>query len=207
MKKTHLRRALAAVGTAIACLGIMANPAAATPHEADLTGGIITLTKTGVTETIDLTPGGTGSCGTGALDFDETGTAISVTSFTASSVRTFSTTGTFLAVIDQSTIGNSPGTLNSTTNPHTITGLRVGVRVNIYQTTGCSTTGLTPICQLGIVLNLSGTSNSMSASNTFSLTGASVGTMAAFPTCTTGPSYLVGTTATVTTPITGHIAT
>ncbi len=207
MKKTYLRRSLAAVATAVACLAIMGNPAAATTHDASLTAGEVTLTKTGMTpEVIDLAPGGTGSCGTGTLTVDETGTAVGVTALSASAVRTFGTTGTFLAVLSRSTTGNTNGTLNSTATPHTITNMRVAIVITIYNTTGCTPTG-TPICTLAIILNLSGTSTSITTSNTFTLTGASVGNMVAFPTCATGPSYLIGSASTVTSAITGHITT
>lgn len=205
MKKTNLRRSFAAVGAAVACLMVMANPAAAVGHTADLTAGEITLTKTGITpEVIDLSPGGTGSCGTGTLNYDETGTTIGVTGLSGSAVRTFGTTGTFLAVLTRSTSGNTTGTINSTTVPHTITAFRVAIVITIYNTTGCTPTG-TAICTLAVILSLSGSSTSTSTSQNFTLTGTSVGNMVAFPTCGAGPSYLIGTTSSTTAAIVGHI--
>ncbi len=209
MRKTHLRRSLAAVFTALACLAVMANPAAATTHSADLTGGVITLTKTGVTEEINLDPT-VESCDIGETTFvvDTTSTTphtIIITVITSSHVVHFTTTSaSYLVILTRSNVGNVSGTINSTGSPHTVSSMRVGIKATVYNTTSCTPTG-TPICELGAVLHLGGSSTSLTTSSTFTLTGSSVGNVVAFPTCTAGPSHLLGTSSTVTSAITGHI--
>ncbi len=208
MKTTHLRRSLAAVATAIACLAVMAGPASATPHDVDITGGVIRLTKTGLTpEDIDLAPTATPSCtNPSTLQVDENGTTAIVTSLDSSHIKHFPSSSSWLWVLTRSPFGNVAGALDSTVSPHTITSMRVGVLVTIYNTTGCTPTG-TPICNAAFSLQVNGTSTSTSSGDTFSLTGVSVGTIAAAPTCAAGPSYLIGSTSTVTSPITGTLTT
>ncbi len=205
MKTTHLRRSLAAVGTALVCLLAMSNPAGATLHSATITGGIITSTKTGVTETINLNPT-TASCSSSTLQTDDgtTGTTIAVTTLGSSHVQAYSNGQSYLTVLSRSTTGNSAGAYNTAVTPHTVTNLRVAIVATIYNTTSCTPTG-TPVCTVAAILNLSGTTTSTSVSSTFSLTGASVGTVAAFPTCAAGPSQIIGTTLTVTSAIVGHL--
>ncbi len=203
MNTTHLWRSLIAATTAIACLLGLSNPAGAVLHAHGITGGEITLTKTGVTEVIDLTPGTGTSCGGGTLEVDETTTTVIVTTLTASGVRTFSTTGTFLVVLTRGTFSNSAGSLNSAANPHIIDSSRSSIVATVYNTTSCTPTG-TPICTLAAVVHLAGTSTSTGVSATFTGTSTSVGTVAAFPTCTAGPSYLIGTSSATTVPITSH---
>lgn len=200
------RRSLAALGTVIACLATMAVPTAATVHTAALTGGQLTLTKTGVTEVIDA--GSTTSCtlpSTIQVD-DGTGTTLAVTALNASHVQHFSTSASYLMVLTRSTVGNSAGTLNSTTTPHTITSMRVAVVMTFYNTTSCTPTG-TPVCNLAVLLHLSGTSTSTSAGSNFTLTGTSVGTVVANPTCTAGPSHIIGTSAATTSALTWTVGT
>ncbi len=218
MNTTHLRRSLAAVGTALVCLVVMANPAAATPvnYNATITGGRIVLSKTGVTEVIDLVPT-TPSCTTPStlqahFTSNNTSSNVDVTNLNSSHIRTFGTTGTYLAVLTRSTVGNSAGHITSQGTPaHTVDSMRVGIQIRIYNTAGttdpCAPNGPL-VCTLGVLLHLNGTSTSISSSNTFSLTGASVGTVVALaPGCAAGPSYLLGTTSAVTVPITGHLST
>ncbi len=211
MNTTHLRRSLAAIATATACLVLMASPAAATPHDADITGGVMTFTKTGYSpENINFSPG-TPSCAGPTMALDETGTTITVTALNYSHVVTYVNAnggagGTYLTVLTRSTVGNSAGVLNSTVTPHTITNMRVGIMITVYNTQTCTPVGA-PICRLAYVLNLGGSSTSVSASGTFSLTGNSVGNVIAFPNCAAGPIDLVGTSVTVTNPITGHLTT
>ncbi len=205
MNPTPLRRSLAAVATAVACLALMAHPAAATTHDISITGGEITLTKPGYSEAFDIGPG-TPSCSS-SMTADENGTTVAVTALSAAHVHHFfGSAGAYLVVFTRSPVGSSPGTIDSTSTPHTITSLQVGILVRIYDTTTCTPTG-TPLCSLGLILRLDGTSTSLTVSSAFSLTGGSVGTVAAFPTCTAGPTLYIGTTATVTSAITGHLST
>ncbi len=205
MNSTSLRRPAAVVIAAIAGLAVMTAPASATTtHVASLTGGQLTLTKTGVTEMIDLAPA-TPTCPTHptttlGVEFGSTGTTIDVTSVDGRGLRPLGT-GTYLSVLSQSPVGNDQGTISGTS----VTSLKVGVVATQYNTASCTPTG-TPICTLAFSLHLSGTLTGISTSQTFTLTGATVGSVTAFPTCTSGPSYLIGTTSTVSTAITGHLA-
>ncbi len=210
MKKNHLRRTVVAVATALACLMALGNPAAASAtYHVDITTGVVTLTKTGMTpEVIDFAPT-TPSCTDTSTQVQTTSTTTSstiiFTTINSSHIRTFSTTGTFLAVLTRSTTGNIAGHINSDATPHTITSLRVAIVITIYNTTGCTPTG-TPICTLAVLLHLNGTSTSLSNSTNFTVTGSSVGTVVAFPTCATGPSYLIGSSSSTTTALTGHLS-
>ncbi len=197
MTATLLRRSLAALATAttIACLAV-ASPAAAAAHDAGLTGGQITLTKSGITPVV-FNLGATMSCtipSTIQVD-DGTGTTLAVTALNRSHVENYGTSN-YLTVMTRSTSGNVAGTLNSTTTPHTITSMRVAVVLTIYNTTSCTPTG-TAVCTVAVILNLNGTSTSTSPGSNYSLTGSSVGNVASFPTCTAGPSHIVGSAATV----------
>ncbi len=208
MKKTYLRRSLAALTTVVACLAIMGSPASAAVHQAALTGGTIVLSKTGVTETITLGTT-TGSCSTTTITVDlgteTTGASVTVTAFGGSAVQTFSN-GSYLSVLSRSNSGNTAGTLTNTTTGHTISAFRVAIVATIYNTTSCTPTG-TPVCTIAVLASLTGSSTSTTATNTFSLTGSSVGTVAAFPTCAAGPSQILGTSSSVTSPITGTLTT
>ncbi len=215
MHTKHLRRSLTAVVTALACLLALSTPAAATPttYTAAVTGGEITITKTGITpEVIDL--GSTTSCaGTNInVGFSSTTTSsqVTVTAFSSSHVTTFANGGSYLVVLTRSPVGNTSGHLDSDTIPHTIdtsttgTSPRVGIVATVYNTTSCTPTG-TPVCTLGLIIGMTAvTTISVSISTTFGFSGASVGTIAAFPTCTAGPSFLVGSAVTVTSPVVGH---
>ncbi len=195
-----LRRSLVVVTMIIAGLIIPAAPAAATTHTIEISDGTIVLSKTGVTEVIDL--GASNSCtnpSTVTTD-DGTGTTLTVTALSASHVQHFSTSGSYLMVLTRSTAGNTAGALNSTVTPHTITNMRVAVVATFYNTTSCTPTG-TPLCTVAFLLNLSGTSTSTSTGSTFSLTGSSVGTVVAFPTCAAGPSHILTTSSTTTSPM------
>lgn len=211
MKKTHLRRSLAAVATAIACLAIMGNPAAASAtYTATIATGVVTLTKTGMTpEVVDLAPTTPSCTSPSTLTVQTSSTTssstVSVTAINASHVRTFGATGTYLTVLTRSTTGNVAGHITSDTTPHTITGSRVSIVITIYNTASCTPTG-TAICTLAVSLNLSGTSTSLSTGTSFNLSGTSQGTVVAFPTCGAGPAYLIGSASSVTSPITGTLA-
>ncbi len=213
MNKTHLRRSLAALATAFVCVIAMGNPAAAVPvtYRAEITGGEVTVTKTGITpEVFNLNPT-TPSCTVpSTLDVhftsNTTSSNVTVTAFNSSHVVTFANGGTYLVVMTRSAFGNVAGHLNSDNNPHTITGLRVGIQITVYNTASCTPTG-SPICTLGVQLAATTlTTTSVSTSTNFSLTGSSVGTIVALPTCSTGPSYLIGASVNTTAPITGHLS-
>ncbi len=211
MKKAHLRRSLAAVTTAIACLVVMANPASAAVHDVEITGGTVVLSKTGVTEVVTL--GGTTSCPPPTttlptlrvdLGTETSGASVTVPVLQSSHVQTYSN-GSFLSVLTLSTGGSLAGTLSSsTTTGHTITSLRIPIRIQIYNTDTCTPVNL--VCTLGALVHLNGTSTSTTSSNTFHFTGASVGTLVANPTCGAGPSQLLGTTSTITS-LSGHLLT
>ncbi len=210
MKKTHLRRSLAALATAIACVAIMGNPAAASAtYTAVINSGVITLTKTGMTpEVVDLAPTTPSCTNPSTLTVTTTSTTssstVSVTAINASHIRTFGATGTYLTVLTRSASGNVAGHIDSTTTPHTVTGSRVSIVITVYNTTSCTPTG-TPICTLAVSLNLNGFTTSISDDSSFTLTGSSQGTVVAFPTCAAGPSYLIGSASTATSPITGDL--
>ncbi len=206
MNPTHLRRSPPAIVTIIACLTTMAQPAAAAIHDATFTGGTITATKPSVTEIFTWPPGT--SCSTPSFRMDATDVHSTTTLITFwQVVHNFNlSTGPFLFVWTRSTTANFAGHLASTSTPRTITGMRVGLVLTVYNTTSCTPTG-TPVCTLAASLNLSGTTTAASASGTYSLTGTTTGTLVAFPTCTAGPTQLVGTTSTVTSPLTGHFST
>ncbi len=212
MKKTHLWRSIAAIGTALACLTLMTNPAAASMHTSAITGGDITFTKSSITpEAIDLAPG-TGPCpaGTMDVDFGSTDSTILVTAINQRFFTHFSPSGPdYLVVLSRSAFGNTSGTVTSTTTPHTFSSLRVAVVMTIYASTSynditCTSTGAA-VCTLAVVLQLSGTLTSLSTSTQFSAAGSSVGTVANFPMCPAGPSHLTGSTAAVTSPLTAHL--
>jgi hypothetical protein len=61
------------------------------------------------------------------------------------------------------------------------------------------------MCRLAMLLNLSGTMTGTTSGSVFDLTGSSVGNVVANPSCTSGPSYLIGSTATVTDSIAGEL--
>ncbi len=198
MTATHSSRSIAALATAIACLALVANPAAAVVHDVEITNGPTLLTKVGVSEWLNFS----GFCQYATLTADLTGTSISVTAMGSSDTPAFST-GTLLTVLTRSPSGNSPGVLGVGTT-HTITSLRIGVVATIYNTLGCVPTG-TPVCTVAFILSLSGTSTSVTPSQTLTLSGSSVGSVVSFPTCTAGPTQLLGTTAFTT--LTAHLTT
>lgn len=217
MNPTPLRRSIAAIGTALACLALMANPAAATIHTSDITGGELALIKPSMTpEVIDLGPG-TGPCPAGAwtLDVDTASSTLSVTAIDQRVITSLSSPD-YLVVFTRYPLGNSPGPVSSATTPHTFSSLRVAVAMSIYgstryNTSSCSvsvdgTTGLpfTPTCTLLVLLNVSGTLTSLSPSTQLSATFSSLGTVAMLPGCS-GPTFLVGSTAAATTPFTAHL--
>ncbi len=172
---------------------------------ANLVKGNVTLTKTGMTAVVlDFNPLAAGSCSDSSLGLAITGTSIGSTSFMASTVRTFGTTGPYLAVFTRSTTGSSAGTLNTTVTPHTVTNMRVAVVMTVYNTTDCTPAG-TPMCTLAMVLNLSGTLTGTTPGSELDVTGASVGSFVAFPTCSSGPSFLIGSSGTVTDSITADL--
>ncbi len=208
MKSTRLRRGIAALTIAVACLITMVNPAAAYPYPyfSDITSGSITLVKTGITpETISLT--GTGTCSyadIAYLTLDVTGNTAAITSYSARTIKTFTNgPGTYLVDLTRSVIGNSPGSLWGTN----ITGMRLGVQMHIYSDFDPDTCLLTttsfPICRLAFIVGLSGTVTGAGFSHTFSLTGSTIGSVVTYPSCTSGPSYLPGTTGTSS--LTGHL--
>ncbi len=205
MNKTHLRRSLAAVITTVACLAIMANPASATVVNAEITGGEITLAKTGVTEVIDLTPGtggGTTTCPAGVLQVDVQASTINVTALSVTGVRPIGATN-YLAVLTR--LGSVAGTKSG----GTITNMKLTVGAAIYSvpTTGCAVPTTPPLCRLAVQATLNGTYTGtlLNIGDTATLTGASNGTVVANPTCTAGPSFLLGTTLTVTQPLTAVV--
>lgn len=210
MNLTHLRRSLAAMAVSIALLVTMTNPAASATYIAEVTGGEIMLRKIGLIppEVIDLGPGGLCTFGS-FFTFDTTSTTSSSSlwpaSFYSSQVRTFGSTGTYLMVMTRLSSGNVSGHVSSSTTPHTLTGMRVGFVMTIYNTTDCTPTGA-PICTLAFLFNVSGTMTSLSTGNNYYFTGTSQGNVVAFPACSAGPSYLVGTTVLTTTPIDGYLS-
>ncbi len=211
MPTKHFRRTLAAVVTALACLMAVGNPAAAIPttYTATVTGGQLTLTKTGITPEVINLNGSTPSCTITSVNVNVTSNTtssnVTVTAFSASHVKGFANGGSYLVVLTRAAFGNVAGHLNSTVTPHTVTGSRIGILATIYNTTSCTPTG-TPVCNLaGILAFTNATTTSVSTSSTFSFSGSTVGTVAANPTCTAGPSFLVGSSGTITSPITGHL--
>ncbi len=210
MPKTHLRRTVAAVATALACLLPAGIPAAAIPttYTATLALGNITITKTGITpEVINL--GSTTSCAPGGtinanFTSNTTSSNVSVTAFNWSHVVNYANGGGYLTVITRAAFGNVGGHLDSSVTPHTITGSRIGLNITIYNTFSCTPMG-DPVCNLGLVLAwANATTTSVSTSNTYSFGGSSVGNIAANPSCSAGPSFLVGAVVTVTSPLGGH---
>ncbi len=193
MNTTHLRRAVVAVATAVACLVTLATPSGAVLLNATINGGQFTFVKTGVTETIPLTS--TGACGTPTLVTSITGTVFSMTVFSTSQVTAFAGGGSYLSVFTRSTSGNSAGTIDTTVTPHVVSNKRIAIVSTVYNTTGCTPTG-TPVCTVAFILNLSGTGTSTTTGSSYTLSGGSVGTVVAFPTCAAGPSQLLGTTVT-----------
>lgn len=196
MKTTHLRRSLAVVATTLACLAVMATPAAATPHGVDLTDGLLEFAKAGVYETIDLSSPTCSPAPT--LELDVTGTAVSITDV---SVTSHFPDANVLTVVTPSAIGNTSGTLSGTA----ITPLRVALTMTLYGTTGCTPTG-TPLCTLGVLLGLSGTLSGTTASDAVSLHGQSVGNVVALGGCAFGLTFLVGTTLVIS-PFPGFVLT
>lgn len=214
MLTNHRWRPLAALTTALACLVALNQPAAAVPvtYRAEIATGVVTVTKTGITPTgFDLSPAGL--CPPGAtidldLTSDTTSSSVTETAFNASLVTNFGVGGTsYLVVLTRSPVGNIAGHLDSGSTPHTVTGSRVGVVITIYNTTSCTPTG-TPICTLAVALNLyEFTTTSVSPSTDISYGGTSHGNIVAWPTCGAGPSQIMGATAHITSPITGHLTT
>ncbi len=221
MTKRHLRHPVVVLLTAIISVMALGSPAAAVPvnYRVAITGGTLTLTKAGVNEPVDLDPTDPSCTDPSTLDVNFTSNTassnVSVLASDTSHLRHLTNSTTYLIVITRSNVANSPGHITTSTagTPpvpvHHITSLRVSLSVRVYAphtppNDPCEIS-TTPICQMAIVLHLNGTSTSISTSNTFSLTGASVGTMVANPTCPSGPSYLLGTSSTVTSPITGHL--
>ncbi len=210
MPTKHLRRTLAAVVTALACLMTPGTPAAAIPttYTASINSGQLTITKTGITPEV-ITFATTTSCPPGPsinvnVTSNTTSSNATVTAFNTSHVATFANGGSYLIVLTRAAFGNVAGHINSTVTPHTVTGSRIGIAATVYNTTSCTPTG-TPVCNLAAVIAFtSATTTSVSTSSTYSFSGASVGTVAAFPTCTAGPSFLVGASVTITSPFTGH---
>ncbi len=203
MPSPRLRRSLAAVLTALACLTLMVTPAAAVTHDADITGGEITFTRSGFTP-FAFHPA-SASCTAPTLELDVTGTSVDVTDFGMATHGFLIDPGlgSFLAVFTRSPLGSSTGTLSGTN----LTSLRFGIVVTFYSTASCTPTG-TPLCTIAFLLHLGGTLTGTTTSSTFSLTGSSTGTTAAFPTCVAGATYYtIGLSASVTSAITGHLTT
>ncbi len=203
MRTTPLRRSLVAIGTAIACLIATATPTSATLYSAEITSGALVSSKTGVTEAFAFNPITTSCIDWDVQLDDSTGTTLRAIAFDGRHAYAYSNGQSYLTEIVQSNVGNSAGALGSTSTPHTVTNMRIGFASTIYNTTGCTPTG-TPLCQVGFILSLSGTTTSTSVSSDFSLVGSSVGTVVGFPTCLAGPSQILGTSLVTTSPIMGH---
>ncbi len=197
MSTTHLQRSLAALVTIAGCLIATATPAAAAVHDVDITGGSIFLAKPSVSEELQALGSSCTTPSTLSIDLgtETSGANVSVTALSSSHVEPYSN-GSFLTVLTRSAVGSSAGTLTSSTSDHGIANVKVGVVARIYDTNGCGSATL--LCTVGLVLDLSGTSTSTTSGNTISLTGTSVGTVTVFPTCTGGPTQILGTTATAT---------
>lgn len=194
MKAVHLRRSAAAVSMVMVCLLATANPAAAVIHDSVSFGGTATFTKSGVTETLSL--GNDLSCPSPppGIEMDITGSSVVVTDFYSKHVQVFSTLASYEVILNESTVGSTPGTISSTP-PHTITGMRLGVTMQVYD--GDCTSG-TLLCSLAFILYLSGTATSTTSGGTYNLSGATVGVVVAYPTCPFGPTQLINTASSVT---------
>ncbi len=206
MTTIRLQRSFAVLVVTAASLIATATPASAATHDAEITGGVITFTKTGVTEAITLT--GTDSCTTPSLTIDlggeTSGSGVAVTSFNSSHVQTY-TNASLLTVLTRSTSGGTSGTLGSSTFTHTVTSMRVPVDIKIYGTTEC--TPGTLLCKLAGLIHLTGNGTSTTTSSTYSFTGTSVGLVVANPTCNAGASQILGTASNLTTAMTAHLTT
>ncbi len=213
MNRTHLRRSLAAVVTAIACLAGLAGPAGAVVHDTTVTGGVITLSSS--VDVYDLAPA-TPTCPTGTfpttLQIDVGTGTVGITAFGARSTTTYAGfpawTNPHLRVLTAPY--RTPGTLTGT-GPYTITNIRLGVVVTVYNAVGydattCVVTG-TPACAFSFQLSLSGTLTGTAPGATASLTGTSTTSTGPFPTCATPYLALLGVSAATTTPITATLTT
>ncbi len=211
MNRTHLRRSLVAVTTVVVGLVAVAGPAAAATHDADVTGGVITLYGTGsvVKDAYDLAPV-VPPCGTSTLELDVTTTGtIGVTGLQSKTVANHpvATGNPFLRVLTYIPQGTAYGTLTGA-GPYTITDMRVIVEMTSYSSgdySGCVPGPGSGTCTIAFLLELDGTLTGTTPTSTVSLTGGTAFSTASLG-CLTGFG-LVGTTAVVTTPITATLTT
>ncbi len=203
MIRSPLRRSLAAVITSLACLVLMANPAAATTHNATINSGVSIFTKPAVLNSIDYVP--VAPCAAGWLVADDYvhGVTFNVPSLDWVGRVTTVTGGATTYLFHIFRTASTAGTLNTATG--TITNMRLVLKMEIFTapTTGCTLPTTGPLCSLSVQLNLSGTytpAGTLSTGDVATLTGSSVGIVVASPTCTAGPTFLLGTTVTITTP-------
>lgn len=199
--KTKLRRSVAALATAVACLALMATPAAATTHTATTTGGNLTFfTSFGTTGLFDLNPplagsGGTDCGSTLAIDEDGTG-AVDVTQYTSASRFTLGGSH-FIVVMTRQ--GSTAGTYSG----GTISSATLSLRVDIFFATNTSSTatdcahGTTRSCRYTLTLHLTGTYTGWTASSTLQLAGSS-GTVVSSPPCVAPFTTFSGGTAVIT---------
>lgn len=210
VNRIHMWRSLAAAITAVACLVVTAHPVAAATHDATITGGIITLYKPALVpiDTYDLAPF-TPLCASSTLDLDVTTTGtVGVTALSSTTLVSYlgATGNPYRRVVTYIPTGSTYGTLTGT-GPYTITNMRVAVSVAYYSSaTTCAVTG-TPVCTVGLAVELDGTLTGTTVGSSVSLTGAGVGTVVALPSCVGTLSPLVGSTSEVTAPITATLTT
>ena len=165
---TKLRRSVAALVTALACLALMATPAAATPHSATVTGGNLVLTATN-TLVLTFPFAGTGGTGCGhTLDVDEDATASTADIIGYSSASRFTLgTGAFVAVITRT--ASTPGTVSGTGVSSSTLSLQIDIltAANANPATDCTTNAQR--CRLRTTLSFAGTLSGWSVSSTASL--------------------------------------
>lgn len=176
---TKLRRSVAAIATAFACLALMASPASAITHTTTITGGNLVLTAT---NTLVLTFPFAGTAGTGCgstlvLDEGATGDA-DIASYTSTGRFTFGGLG-FVYVLTRT--ASTPGTVSGGGVSSSTLALQIDIfsAANANPATDCATS--TARCRMRTTLYFAGTLSGWGVSDTASLSYPTAGLVVASP--------------------------
>jgi hypothetical protein len=167
---TKLRRGVAALATALACLLLTATPASAAVHSVDITGGTLTLVNAANTATLNVPWAGSAGTGCGhSMDIEHLPgpDTYEVLSYSSRSRHNF-LLGAYIVVVTRT--GSIAGgyalpNLNSSTLSLKIEFFNVA---NANPATDCATAGAVR-CTYTVTLQLSGNSTGWASSDTGAL--------------------------------------
>jgi hypothetical protein len=152
---TKLRRSVAALATAFACLVLMAGPASATSP--GITSGNLTLRSSNGSNTLNIPWAGSAGTGCGhTFTLANGGTTYDVTQYSSASRHNF-LLGAYIVVVTRT--GSTPGTITGGTNLDTSATLSLKIEffnvLNANPATDCATDGAVR-CTYTVTLHLGG---------------------------------------------------